>query len=126
MDFHTSLAGSDLNDGLTPDSAFETVQKGVDALGPGDRLLIASGTYVERVRITGLGTAHDSAPIEILPLDDGNVILDGAVNLLGDRTENLFREIGNNDWEQVEDTDEWVSRLARNTNTLMVMPTVIR
>ena len=59
MDFHTSLDGSEFNDGLTPESAFATVQKGVDALGPGDRLLIASGTYVERVRITGLGDRRD-------------------------------------------------------------------
>jgi hypothetical protein len=111
MDFHTSLAGSDLNDGLSPDSAFETVQKGVNALGPGDRLLIAPGTYVEWVRITGLGDEdEDTTAIEILPLDDdGTVVIDGAVNLLGDRTWNLFREAGNEDWVQDGDTDEWIS-----------------
>lgn len=117
MDFHTSLEGSNLNDGLTPESAFATIQHGVDALGPGDRLLIASGTYVERVWITGLGDKEkgcdedeNATAIEILPLvDDGTVVIDGAVNRRDGRTRNLFREAGNEDWVQVGDTDEWIS-----------------
>jgi len=107
MDFHTSREGSNDNNGLTTDQAFATVRKGVNALGPGDRLLIAAGTYVERVRVTGRG--DDSTKTQILPLGDGPVTIDGSVNTLGTRAENLFREVGNDDWLRVGTTDEWVS-----------------
>lgn len=54
-EYWVAMDGSDGNDGLTPQTAFATVQRGVDALGPGDTLTIAPGEYFGAVSRTGLG-----------------------------------------------------------------------
>ena len=50
-----SVDGSDANDGLSRKTAFATVQKGVDALEPGDVLTIGPGEYREAVSRENLG-----------------------------------------------------------------------
>lgn len=54
-DYFVSKQGSDANDGTSWETAFLTVQKGVDALAPGDRLTIGPGEYFESVNRTDLG-----------------------------------------------------------------------
>lgn len=50
-----SVDGSDANDGLSRETAFATVQKGVDALAAGDVLTIGPGEYREAVSRENLG-----------------------------------------------------------------------
>ena len=40
-------SGADTNDGLTPDTPFETIGKGIDVLATGDAINVMAGTYTE-------------------------------------------------------------------------------
>ena len=44
-DYYVSNSGSDLNDGLSLASAFETLQHAADLVQPGDRVFVEDGTY---------------------------------------------------------------------------------
>jgi hypothetical protein len=114
MDFFTSLTGDDDNDGVSLESAFATIQRGVEALSPGDTLKIGAGTYVEHVRIRGKGSTDPDHPSEAIHLrphhEDDVVVIDGAINAFEERTHEVFREPGNDDWLQKGKTDLWVSR----------------
>lgn len=70
--WHVSMTGLDTNPGtaLLP---FRTVQRGVDAAGPGDSILIHGGTYPGGVLITKSGTSTQR--ITIQPAGDGSVTL---------------------------------------------------
>ncbi len=57
-EYFVSPRGSDGADGLGPDRAFATVQRGVDALAAGDTLTILPGEYYESVFREGLGSAE--------------------------------------------------------------------
>ena len=47
QDYYVSaLTGSNNNDGLTPETAFATIQKGSDMVGPGGTVFIMNGRYV--------------------------------------------------------------------------------
>jgi len=50
-------AGSDSNNGKTPDTAFETIGKGITEMSDGDALNIKAGTYTE----VGLDLSNDAA-----------------------------------------------------------------
>ncbi len=54
-EYFVGKQGSDENSGQARDKAFLTIQKGVDALQPGDILTIAPGEYFENVKREGLG-----------------------------------------------------------------------
>ena len=54
-EYFVSQRGNDTNDGRTTEAAFLTIQKGVDALGPGDTLTIGPGEYFENVTRDKLG-----------------------------------------------------------------------
>jgi hypothetical protein len=56
--YFVSLAGNDANSGLARDTAFRTVQRGVDALCPGDTLIITPGEYLGSTCRTNLGGAN--------------------------------------------------------------------
>jgi hypothetical protein len=66
--FHVNAkSGSDSADGLTPQTAFATINRATQSLVPGDTVLIAPGVYYEQVRIVDAGTS--TAPITIKATD---------------------------------------------------------
>jgi parallel beta-helix repeat protein len=82
-DYYVATNGNDSNNGTSLSTPFLTIQEGVDALGPGDRLLIRAGTYNETVTIWNkAGTS--SSPIYIQPYNSEDVVIDG--NGLTDET----------------------------------------
>ena len=48
-EFFVSKQGDDIHDGLSMGQAFATIQKGVDALSPGDTLTIVADPHAEIV-----------------------------------------------------------------------------
>jgi len=71
------LKGSDSADGKTPATAFASIQKGVDALSPGDTLTIAPGEYFGSVFRGNLGGMD--ADTTIRAAIPGTVVLRGDV-----------------------------------------------
>jgi hypothetical protein len=66
--------GNDLNNGLTPETAFATIQKGIDTGQNGDTVLVYPGVYTDEVdflgkAITVQGVADNSVPIIEAPGD---------------------------------------------------------
>lgn len=76
-DYWVTKQGSDENDGRTHETAFATVQRGIDALSPGETLVIGPGEYLESVQRDGLGgpDAFTTIRAEI----PGTVILRGDI-----------------------------------------------
>ena len=44
--YYVSGSGSDTNDGLTPQTAFETIQHAADMVSAGDSVLVLEGNYI--------------------------------------------------------------------------------
>jgi len=76
-EYFVSKQGDDASDGLSPASALATIQKGVDALEPGDVLTIGPGEYFESVSRDGLGSPE--AQTIIRAAIPGTVILRGDI-----------------------------------------------
>jgi len=84
-EYYVSKRGVDTNAGTSLSAAFASVQKGVDALQPGDTLTIAPGEYFEAVKRADLGD-----------LDHETIIraeLPGTVTLRGDVPAPEFRPL---------------------------------
>ncbi|MBT3379079.1 MAG: hypothetical protein HN742_20490 [Lentisphaerae bacterium] len=76
-DYFVGKHGDDTNDGGTGESAFLTIQKGVDALQTGDVLTIGPGEYAESVSRENLGGPDNDTVIQAeIP---GTVLLRGDV-----------------------------------------------
>jgi len=77
-EFFVNKQGLDSNAGMSREAAFLTIQKGVDALQPGDTLTIGRGEYAEAVARKGLGGAEKETVIRAeIP---GTVLLRGDVD----------------------------------------------
>lgn len=57
-EYFVAIGGNNANDGLERGTAFATMQKGLDALNPGDVLTIAPGEYHEAILRAGLGNTN--------------------------------------------------------------------
>ena len=85
-EYFVNKQGRDTNRGLSPRTAFLTIQRGVEALKPGDTLAIGPGEYAETVRVVNLGKAEQSTLIR--------AEIPGTVLLRGDRDVELdFRKV---------------------------------
>jgi hypothetical protein len=75
--YFVSLQGSDDRDGTSAQTAFRTIQKGVNSLEPGDTLVIGPGEYFEAVARANLG--NDQKDTVIRAAVPGTVLLRGDV-----------------------------------------------
>ncbi len=55
------VAGNDSNDGLSRETAFKTIQKGIDASDDGDEVVVWPGVYQEAINFKGKAIAVKSA-----------------------------------------------------------------
>ena len=79
-DYYAATTGADTNAG-TFASPFRTIQKAVDEVGPGDRVLIRGGTYRETVVIRVSGT--ESNNVEILSYANETPVVKGSDIITG-------------------------------------------
>ena len=63
-EYFVTKQGNDANNGTSREAAFLTIQKGVDALKPGDTLTIGPGEYPESVERENLGSADADTIIQ--------------------------------------------------------------
>ena len=74
-EYFVNKHGSDVNDGTSRAAAFLNIQKGLDALEPGDTLTIGPGEYFENAKRSGLGNTETDTLIRAeIP---GTVVLRG-------------------------------------------------
>jgi parallel beta-helix repeat protein len=85
MEFFVNKEGLDSNAGTSREAAFLTVQKGVNALEPGDTLTVGRGEYAEAVARKGLGSEEKQTVIR------GEI--SGTVLLRGDVDAPVFRPV---------------------------------
>lgn len=75
-----SPAGDD-NGAGTVDKPFRTIQRGVDALKPGDTCYVREGVYRESVRLAESGT--EEKPIRLRAYPGERIVLDGTEPIVG-------------------------------------------
>ena len=73
--YYVAPEGDDQNDGKSRASAFQTIRHAAGRVNVGDTVLIAGGTYQERVRIPATGTKD--APISFKAMPGERVVIDG-------------------------------------------------
>lgn len=76
-EYFLAVGGDDGNDGRSEGQAFATLQRGVDALRPGDTLTILPGEYFGSARSVGLG--DDRVTTRIRALIPGTAVIHGDV-----------------------------------------------
>ena len=81
IDIHVATNGDDYNDG-TMDAPLQTIQKAMEIVKPGDRILVHEGTYMitNRIKIPALNTNPElRCELRAWPEDAvGKVIIDGT------------------------------------------------
>jgi hypothetical protein len=77
--YYVATTGSDSNNGLSPQTAFQTIQHAIEAVGPGGTIEIMGGTYAGGITIDHPGTA--SGWITMEPYQNQQVTIDGSAAL---------------------------------------------
>ena len=97
-EYFVNKQGGDTNSGLSRGTAFLTIQRGVEALKPGDTLAIGPGEYPENVTIVDFGDAEKGTLIR--------AETPGTVLLRGDRDAELdFRKVDGRRFVYVADCE---------------------
>jgi len=96
-EYFVTKLGNDANDGLSRETAFLTIQRGVDALNAWDTLTIGPGEYFGNVRRADLGSADRDTVIR--------AEIPGAVLLRGDVPAPEFRKVDGYRFVHVADFD---------------------
>lgn len=96
-EYFVALNGDDENSGLSREQAFATIQRGVDALLPGDILTILPGEYRESVFRDGLGNAEVDTIIRAER--PGTAILRGDVPVSGFRRVPGYERVYVTEWD---------------------------
>lgn len=76
VEYFLAVDGDDSRSGTSEAAAFGTLQKGLDALQPGDTLTILPGEYLDNARRTGIGSAEVETVIR--------AAIPGTVKIRGD------------------------------------------
>ncbi|MEJ2506332.1 MAG: T9SS type A sorting domain-containing protein [Ignavibacteriaceae bacterium] len=76
--FVNNTNGSDSNNGLTKNSAFETIQRALNYLSPGDTCLVQPGSYTGRIVIDESG--QQNSPITFIANGNGVVTQGFTIN----------------------------------------------
>ena len=66
-EFYVASDGNDENDGLTRKTAFRTINRAAEKVGPGDTVMIAEGTYNEAVRVRAAGAPNRPITFRNIP-----------------------------------------------------------
>ncbi len=114
-EYFVSKQGDDANDGRNPEAAFATIQRGVDALEPGDTLTIGPGEYTESVWREDLGGPDADTLIRAK--------LPGTVLMRGDRPAPELRKLEGYRFVYVTDFDT-EAHVVNELDTLSVMEAV--
>ncbi|MCX6081292.1 MAG: DUF1565 domain-containing protein [Chloroflexi bacterium] len=73
--YFVSIDGSDANPG-NQDTPWKTIQKAVNIVKPGDKIIVRKGVYLESIKITKSGSA--AHPITLTSYQDELVTIDGS------------------------------------------------
>jgi len=77
-EYHVAQGGPGGADGSAA-RPFGTIEQGLTALGPGDTLLVAGGTYDEQIRDPEIRSGTSTAPINVRAVDGERVVLRGLL-----------------------------------------------
>lgn len=96
-EFFVGKTGNDQNDGRSPQKAFLTINKGVQALAAGDTLTIGPGEYAESVTRDALGSLDAETILR--------AAIPGTVLLRGDVSAPVFQKVPGYDYIYMADFD---------------------
>lgn len=116
VEYFVAEWGFDEADGLSQESAFGTVQRGVEALEAGDTLTILPGEYFGPVRRAGLGSMEVETRIRAL--------IPGTVLLRGDVAAGELSKVEGFRYIYVMDFDDGEAQVVNELDTLRVLEPV--
>lgn len=116
VEYYVAEWGDDSADGLSKESAFGSVQRGVEALAAGDTLTLLPGEYFGAVRRQGLGSMEAETLIRAL--------IPGTVVLRGDVSAGEVSKVDGFRYVYVMDFDAGKAQVVHEMDTLRVLEPV--
>lgn len=95
--YYVREVGNDVNDGLSPNSAFRTIQKAVSTTQPGDMVFVGAGVYQEDVVVGGSGTQNN----KIIFVADNNGSFTGDSGVVEIRCNKFCFDIDGSDFLEI-------------------------
>ncbi|MHC4604922.1 MAG: right-handed parallel beta-helix repeat-containing protein [Planctomycetota bacterium] len=82
--------GDDNNDGLTPETAFATIQKGIDSASDGCTVIVYPGRYTENINFLGKNITLTSTETTSSDIANSTTTIDGSVRFRGTEDPNCL------------------------------------